>query len=57
MRDRASGVHPDILEHLPPPKNQSLPTVLLCALTSDFTGVNQLFSWIFVSDFISYIKK
>src|SRR5574340_26620 len=22
----------------PPPKNQSLPTVLLCALTSDFTG-------------------
>ena len=29
MRDRASGVHPDILEHLPPKKNQSLPTVLL----------------------------
>ena len=28
---------PDILEHLPP-KNQSLPTLLLCALTSDFTG-------------------
>ena len=27
----------DILEHLPP-KNQSLPTLLLCALTSDFTG-------------------
>ena len=38
MRDRASGVHPDILEHLPHPKNQSLPTVLLCALTTDFTG-------------------
>ena len=36
-RDRASGVPPDILEHLPP-KNQSLPTLLLCALTSDFTG-------------------
>ena len=27
---------PDILEHLPP-KNQSLPILLLCALTSDFT--------------------
>ena len=38
MRDRASGVHPDILEHLPPKKNQSLPTVLLYALTCDFTG-------------------
>ena len=38
MRDRASGVHPDVLEHLPPKKNRSLPTVLLCALTSDFTG-------------------
>ena len=37
MRDRASGVPLDILEHLPP-KNQSLPTLLLCALTSDFTG-------------------
>lgn len=37
MRDRASGVHPDILEHLPP-KNRSLPAVLLCAVTSDFTG-------------------
>ena len=36
-RDRASGVPPDILEHLPP-KNQSLPTLLPCALTSDFTG-------------------
>ena len=36
-RDRASGVPPDILEHLPP-KTQSLPTLLLCALTSDFTG-------------------
>ena len=36
-RDRASGVPPDILEHLPP-INQSLPTLLLCALTSDFTG-------------------
>ena len=35
--DRASGVPPDILEHFPP-KNQSLPTLLLCALTSDFTG-------------------
>ena len=35
--DRASGVSSDILEHLPP-KNQSLPTLLLCALTSDFTG-------------------
>ena len=37
-RDRASGVPPDILEHLPPPKNQSLPTLLLCGLNSDFTG-------------------
>ena len=38
-RDRASGVPLEILEHLPP-KNQSLPTLLLCALTytSDFTG-------------------
>ena len=36
-RDRASGVPPDILEHLPP-KKQCLPTLLLCALTSDFTG-------------------
>ena len=36
-RDRSSGVPPDILEHLPP-KKQSLPTLLLCALTSDFTG-------------------
>ena len=36
-RDRASGVRPDILEHFPP-KNQSLPTLLLCALTSDFIG-------------------
>ena len=36
-RDQASGVPLDILEHLPP-KNQSLPTLLLCALTSDFTG-------------------
>ena len=36
-RDRASGVPLDILEHLRP-KNQSLPTLLLCALTSDFTG-------------------
>ena len=35
--DRASGVPPDILENLPS-KNQSLPTLLLCALTSDFTG-------------------
>ena len=35
--DRASGVPLDILEHLPP-KNQSLLTLLLCALTSDFTG-------------------
>ena len=35
--DRASGVPPDILEHLPP-NNQSLPTLLLCALASDFTG-------------------
>ena len=36
--DRASGVPLEILEHLPP--NQSLPTLLLCALTytSDFTG-------------------
>ena len=31
------GSAPDILEHLLP-KNQSLPTLLLCALTSDFTG-------------------
>ena len=37
-QDRASGVPPDILEHLPSKKNQSLPTLLLCALTSDFTG-------------------
>ena len=37
-RDRASGVRPDILEHFHPQKNQSLPTLLLCALTSDFTG-------------------
>ena len=36
-QDWASGVPPDILEHLPP-KKQSLPTLLLCALTSDFTG-------------------
>ena len=36
-RDRALGVPPDILEHLPP-KNQSLTTLLLCALTSDFMG-------------------
>ena len=36
-RDWASGVPLDILEYLPP-KNQSLPTLLLCALTSDFTG-------------------
>ena len=36
-RDRASGVPLDILEHLPA-KNQSLPILLLCALTSDFTG-------------------
>ena len=36
-RDRASGVPLDILEHLPP-INQSLPTLLLCALSSDFTG-------------------
>ena len=35
--DRASGVPPDILEHLPP-KNQRLHTLLLCALTSDFIG-------------------
>ena len=37
-RDRASGVPLEILKHLPP--NQSLPTLLLCALiyTSDFTG-------------------
>ena len=34
--DRASGVPLDILEHLPP--NQSLPTLLLCALTSDPMG-------------------
>ena len=36
-RDWASGVPLDTLEHLPP-KKQSLPTLLLCALTSDFTG-------------------
>ena len=36
-RDRASGVPLDILEHLSP-QNQSLPTLLLCALTFDFTG-------------------
>jgi len=37
-RDQASGVPLEILEHLP--HNQSLPTLLLCALTytSDFTG-------------------
>ena len=34
---QASGVPLDILEHLSP-KKQSLPTLLLCALTSDFTG-------------------
>src|SRR5574337_1263386 len=38
MRDRASGVHTDVLEQLPPNKNRSLPTVLLYALTCDFTG-------------------
>src|SRR5574337_438779 len=38
MRDRASGVHPDVLEHLPPKKSRSLPTVLLYDLTCDFTG-------------------
>ena len=38
MRDRASGVHPDVLEQLPPKKNRSLLTVLLYALTCDFTG-------------------
>ena len=37
-RDRASGVPLDILEHLPP-KNQSLPALLLCALTSDLGAV------------------
>ena len=37
-RYRASGVPLDILEHLPPKQNQSLPTLLLFALTSDFTG-------------------
>ena len=36
-RDRASGVPPDILKHLPS-KNQSLPILLVFALTSDFTG-------------------
>ena len=36
-RDGASGVPLDILEHLPP-KTKSLPTLLLCALNSDFTG-------------------
>ena len=35
--DLASGVPPDILEHLPP-RNQRLHALLLCALTSDFTG-------------------
>ena len=38
-RDRASGVPLDILEHLPP-KKQSLPTLLLCALTSDYWGLS-----------------
>src|SRR5574337_827823 len=38
MPDRASGVNPDILEHLPPQKNRRLPPVLLYALTCDFTG-------------------
>ena len=28
MWDRASGVHPDILEHLPPQKNRCLPITL-----------------------------
>ena len=37
-RDQASEVPLDILEHLPP-KNQSLPTLLLCALTSDYWGL------------------
>ena len=36
-QDRVSGVPLEILEHLPP-QNQSLPTLLLCALTSDFMG-------------------
>ena len=39
MRDRASGVHPDILEHLPHKKKQSQRNLLICALTSDFTRV------------------
>ena len=38
MLYRASGVHPDIFEHLPRKKTWSLPTVLLYALTCDFTG-------------------
>ena len=29
---------PQIFSSIYPPKNQSLPTLLLCALTSDFTG-------------------
>ena len=37
MRDGASGVHPDILEHLPPKKPESA-YFIACALTSHFTG-------------------
>ena len=32
------GSAPRIFSSIYPPKNQSLPTLLLCALTSDFTG-------------------
>ena len=31
MRDRASGVHPDILEHLPPKKLESAYCIALCS--------------------------
>ena len=31
MRDRASGVHPDILEDLPPKKPESAYCIALCS--------------------------
>ena len=33
MRDRASGVHPDVLEHLPPPKKTGV-CLLYCFVLS-----------------------
>ena len=37
-QDRASRESPRIFSSIFPQKYQSLPTLLLCALTSDFTG-------------------